>query len=310
MTAFIMQEANEKAQEIKIKANEEFAIEKSKLVRQETDAIDATYEKKFKQATMSQQITRSTVANKTRLKVLGARQELLDGIFEQAQKRLADGSKDKARYRAVLKALALEGFYALAEPSLQVRARKADYAVVKEAIEAAAKEYKEKVGKDVKASIDESSPLPDGGWVISLQTMLGRRSGTHEQQLRRSHHSRRRRQDRDRQHLRRAVEHPQRQRPAGSTRNLVWQEPQPQILRLNAAFCRCHGGLLSRGGWSSGRREASGTTTVSKSTAARRGTLESVSYGSSSLPRVRPLMSKRCNPVLTGNPLEVSASLA
>ena len=91
MTAFIKQEAMEKAREIEIKANEEFEIEKSKLVRQETDAIDGQYEKKYKQATMSQQITRSTVANKTRLKVLGARQELLDsrsaGAPEEARRR-------------------------------------------------------------------------------------------------------------------------------------------------------------------------------------------------------------------------------
>ena len=176
MTAFIMQEADEKAQEIKIKANEEFNIEKAKLVRQETDAIDTTYEKKFKQATMSQQITRSTVSNKTRLKVLGARQELLDDIFEQAQKRLADGAKDKAKYKGVLKALALEGFYALREPSLQVRARKGDFALVKEAIEAAAKEYKDKVGREVKASIDESNPLPDGRYVDRCPpALLGQR---------------------------------------------------------------------------------------------------------------------------------------
>ena len=165
MTAFIMQEANEKAQEIKIKANEEFAIEKSKLVRQETDSIDAAYEKKFKQATMSQQITRSTVANKTRLKVLGARQELLDDIFEQAQQRLADGAKDKSKYKGVLTALALEGFYALHEPAVQVRARKADYGIVKEAIAAAAKEYQEELDKEIKATIDESNPLPDGRYV-------------------------------------------------------------------------------------------------------------------------------------------------
>ncbi|KAL8684706.1 MAG: hypothetical protein Q9224_006177, partial [Gallowayella concinna] len=68
MTAFIRQEALEKAKEIHIKADEEFAIEKSKLVRQETSSIDSQYEKKFKQAGMSQQITRSTLANKTRLK--------------------------------------------------------------------------------------------------------------------------------------------------------------------------------------------------------------------------------------------------
>jgi V-type H+-transporting ATPase subunit E len=40
----------EKAREIKIKADEEFNIEKAKLVRQETLAIEAFYLKKTKQA--------------------------------------------------------------------------------------------------------------------------------------------------------------------------------------------------------------------------------------------------------------------
>lgn len=161
MTAFIKQEAAEKAREIEIKADEEFAIEKSKLVRQETDAIDSAYRKKFKQATMSQQITRSTLANKTRLRVLGARQELLDDIFDAAEKRLGDAARDGARYQAVLEGLLLEGFYAMNEPELQIRARKVDYAVVRKAIEAAAAEYKDKTGKGVAATIDQNS-LPDG----------------------------------------------------------------------------------------------------------------------------------------------------
>ncbi|KAH0529115.1 hypothetical protein TsFJ059_003902 [Trichoderma semiorbis] len=170
MTAFIKQEAMEKAREIEIKANEEFEIEKSKLVRQETDSIDTQYEKKFKQATMSQQITRSTVANKTRLKVLGARQELLDNIFDEARNQLATGVKDKAKYQKTLNGLVLEGFYAMNEPELQLRAKKSDYDAVKKAIEEAAKEYKKEAGQDVTATIDEANPLDDGiaGGVIIL----------------------------------------------------------------------------------------------------------------------------------------------
>jgi V-type H+-transporting ATPase subunit E len=160
MTAFIKQEAREKAREIEIKADEEFAIEKSKLVRQETDAIDSTYEKKFKQATMSQQITRSTQANKTRLKVLGARQELLDDIFEAAEKKLADAAADKTRYQAVLVGLLLEGFYAMSEAELKVLARKADFEIADKAIAAAADEYKKAIGKEVKATLDKEHPLP------------------------------------------------------------------------------------------------------------------------------------------------------
>ncbi|KAI1292397.1 ATPase, V1/A1 complex, subunit E [Xylaria venustula] len=162
MTAFIKQEAIEKAREIEIKANEEFSIEKSKLVREETDAIDASYAKKFKQASMTQQITRSTVANKTRLRVLGARQELLDDIFEQAEKKLSAAVKDKGKYKGVLKGLLLEGLYALSEDEVAVRARKADFEVVRDAAKSAEEEYKKETGKVSKAKLDEANPLPDG----------------------------------------------------------------------------------------------------------------------------------------------------
>jgi V-type H+-transporting ATPase subunit E len=162
MTAFIRQEAQEKANEIEIKADEEFAIEKSKLVRQETSAIDTSYEKKFKQASMSQQITRSTVANKSRLRILSARQELLDRLFEDAGNKLKDVSKDKTKYQGILKNLILEGAYALNENKVQVKARKADYDAVKKAIDEAQSEYKSKVDKTVSISIDESDPLPEG----------------------------------------------------------------------------------------------------------------------------------------------------
>ncbi|APA12015.1 hypothetical protein sscle_08g067850 [Sclerotinia sclerotiorum 1980 UF-70] len=141
--------------------SQEFAIEKSKLVRQETSAIDTQYEKKFKTARMSQQITQSTVTNKTRLKVLSARQELLDGIFEKAQGRLKEATQDKGKYTEILKNLLLEGMYALNEGKLQVRGRKQDYDVIKKAIEDAQKEYKEKTKKDIVASIDEKNPLPE-----------------------------------------------------------------------------------------------------------------------------------------------------
>lgn len=163
MTAFIRQEALEKAREIQLKADEEFAIEKSKLVRQETAAIDSLYEKKFKQAAMSQQITRSTLANKTRLRVLGGRQELLDELFQKARDQVAKVSaNDKKKYQAMLQNLILEGLYYLNEDKVSVRARKKDADAAKKAMEGAAKEFKDNVGKEVTIDLDESEPLPEG----------------------------------------------------------------------------------------------------------------------------------------------------
>ena len=161
MTMFIRQEALEKAKEIQIKADEEFAIEKSKLVRQETSTIDTQYEKKFKQASMSQQITSSTLSNKTRLRVLSARQELLDGLFEKAAGKLENVSKDKGKYTEICKNLMLEGMYALNEDKVMIRARKQDYDVVKQAIEKAKAEYKKNTDKEISLEIDEKNPQPE-----------------------------------------------------------------------------------------------------------------------------------------------------
>ncbi|QSS59631.1 vacuolar ATP synthase subunit E [Histoplasma capsulatum] len=169
MTAFIRQEALEKAREIQLKADEEFAIEKSKLVRQETAAIDLLYEKKFKQAAMSQQITRSTLANRTRLRVLTARQALLDELFDQAREQLANAATNAKGirgsggdgYQATLKGLVLEGLYALNEKKVEVRARKKDCGIVKKAIEDAKREFKDQAGKEVAVDLLENDPLPE-----------------------------------------------------------------------------------------------------------------------------------------------------
>jgi len=164
MTAFIRQEALEKAREIHLKADEEFSIEKSKLVRSETQRIDGEYTKKSTQAGMSQQITKSTLANKTRLRILSAKQELLDGLFEDANGKLAEsGSQDQTKYEQILKGLILEGLYALNEKKVTLRCRKKDDEVVRKAAEAARSEYKENMkGKEVEVQVDEKDRLPEG----------------------------------------------------------------------------------------------------------------------------------------------------
>ncbi|EDR03391.1 uncharacterized protein LACBIDRAFT_331475 [Laccaria bicolor S238N-H82] len=54
---FIKQEAFKKAHEIRMKADEEFAIEKDKLEKQEQQAIDAQYEKKRKASEVAQKMS-------------------------------------------------------------------------------------------------------------------------------------------------------------------------------------------------------------------------------------------------------------
>ncbi|KXT06542.1 hypothetical protein AC579_1180 [Pseudocercospora musae] len=189
MTAFIRQEALEKAKEIHLKADEEFSIEKSKLVRSETSSIDTEYQKKFTQAGMSQQITKSTLANKTRLRILSARQELLDELFESASKKLSEtATKDKGKYEQVLKDLILEGLYGLVnEKKVTLRCRKKDDDVVKKAADKAKEEFKKSMKHDVEISIDEKERVPEnsaGGIIILNGTGKIDINNTFEERLR------------------------------------------------------------------------------------------------------------------------------
>lgn len=112
---------------------------------------------------MSQQITRSTLANRTRLRVLSGRQELLDDLFQQAREKVTGiAGGDAKKYEEVLKGLVLEGLYTLNEDKVSVRARKKDYDNVKKAIEEATAAFKKAVGKDTAVELDEEEPLPEG----------------------------------------------------------------------------------------------------------------------------------------------------
>ncbi|XP_048448961.1 V-type proton ATPase subunit E 1 [Rhincodon typus] len=77
MMAFIEQEANEKAEEIDAKAEEEFNIEKGRLVQTQRLKIMEYYEKKEKQIEQQKKIQMSNMLNQARLKVLKARDDLI-----------------------------------------------------------------------------------------------------------------------------------------------------------------------------------------------------------------------------------------
>lgn len=170
MVEFIKKEADEKAKEIELKANEEYEIDKASIVRSETASIDLNYERKYKQAQLSQQIAKSTVANEMRLKVLGEKEASVAAIFEDATRKLSQVSKDKTKYSKLMEGLIEEGLLALMEDEFSIRVRKSDKKVAENAIKNAVSQYEEKTKKeDVKVNIDENTYLDDkteGGVVV------------------------------------------------------------------------------------------------------------------------------------------------
>merc|ERR1712018_667600 len=94
MMAFIDQEANEKAEEIDAKAEEEFNIEKGRLVQQQRVKIMEYYERKEKQIELQKKIQNSN---------------LLKAVLEEARQRLAHLARDPANYRRLLEGLIKQG---------------------------------------------------------------------------------------------------------------------------------------------------------------------------------------------------------
>lgn len=167
MMTFMKQEAEEKAKEIKLKADEEAQKEKSRLVQEGGDAIEAEYERKYKSLSQSQQIQRSQVSNKTRLRILAAQQQLIDDLFDEVEKQLVAVPKDKAKYKTLLKRIILECAERYMASELAIQARKDDGALAKEAAAEAEKEYRSKTASEVKISLDETTlPKESHGGVI------------------------------------------------------------------------------------------------------------------------------------------------
>ncbi|XP_044773304.1 V-type proton ATPase subunit E 1-like isoform X2 [Neomonachus schauinslandi] len=131
MMAFIGQEANEKAEEIDAKAEEEFNIEKGRLVQTQRLKIMEYYEKKEKQIEQQKKIQMSNLMNQARLKVLRARDDLITGLYQ------------------------------LLEPRMIVCCRKQDFSLVKAAVQKAIPMYKIATKKDVDVQIDQETYLPE-----------------------------------------------------------------------------------------------------------------------------------------------------
>ncbi|KAI0036402.1 ATPase V1/A1 complex subunit E [Vararia minispora EC-137] len=166
MVTFIKQEALEKAREIRVKADEEFAIEKAKLVKQEQAAIDAQYEKKLKGAEIAQKIAQSNLTNKSRLKLLHRREEHLQDLFQTARNEIVKLAKDEARFVQFLEGVILQGLLQLLEPSATVFAREKDVGIAKRAAEGAKARYTEMSEREVEVDVEGSLNDDVAGGIV------------------------------------------------------------------------------------------------------------------------------------------------
>ncbi|OZC09409.1 ATP synthase, subunit E [Onchocerca flexuosa] len=186
MIAFIEQEAIEKAEEIDAKAEEEFNIEKGRLVQQQRTKILEYYEKKEKQVELQRKIQSSNMLNQGRLKYLKAREDHLNKVLEEAQLNLSRISGDSAKYPSILKGLILQALFQVLEPEVTLRCRKKDEHLVQKLLPECLNELEEQWGERTKVKIDTTEYLPDesaGGVELSAKDGKIKVSSTLESRL-------------------------------------------------------------------------------------------------------------------------------
>lgn len=142
MVMFIKQEAEEKANEISMSAEEEFNLEKLNLLETEKTRIRKEYERKESQVEANKKIESSKQLNLQRLKVLDAKQSMIKDVFAAAKAELKASAKGPA-YTDLMAELLTQAMKKLQEPSQVIQCREADLAVLKSAIPKAEAKFKE-----------------------------------------------------------------------------------------------------------------------------------------------------------------------
>eukprot|EP01121_Diplochlamys_sp_Union-15-3_P013416 TRINITY_DN415_c0_g1_i1.p1 TRINITY_DN415_c0_g1~~TRINITY_DN415_c0_g1_i1.p1 ORF type:complete len:244 (+),score=58.56 TRINITY_DN415_c0_g1_i1:111-842(+) len=162
MVSFIKKEAEEKANEIAVKAEEEFTLERGRLVQAQKLKIMKDFERREKQVEVQKKIAYSNELNKSRLTILKAREDGIQLLFNEAKHKLVAISKNDSEYRPLLKKLILQGLYKLGESNVELRIRPEDKTLASSLVDEIKKEYSAKTGGQVNITFNETNPLPHG----------------------------------------------------------------------------------------------------------------------------------------------------
>lgn len=172
MVSFIKQEAADKANEIRTKAEEDFSSRKLSAVEGAREKIRAEYEKKVKQIDVNRKIAKSTEQNAARLKILQAKDGILQETYDEAGKALAQVSEDEELYAQIVRNLILQGLIVLNDADVVIRCRAADLSLIDDLLPGVTEDYVAATNSPVTVNVDQDTLLADscaGGVVLLSQ---------------------------------------------------------------------------------------------------------------------------------------------
>jgi len=160
MIAFIKNESQEKVEEIYAKADEEFQIEKGRLVNQQRVKIIDFFTKKEKQLEQQKRLQQSKFINAGRLEVLKNREAHIKSVFETAQAQLANLSQDQSSYRDMLEKLLIQASFQLLEPNALIICRENDQQIIEGLLDKVKLAYADATKTEIDLKIHPKKSLP------------------------------------------------------------------------------------------------------------------------------------------------------
>jgi len=177
MVNFILQEAHEKGNEIRVKTEHDFNLEKQTLVHEAKLAIQDEFAKKEKDREVQERIARSAEIGECNVKKMKVRDELLQTLLSDAGAKCGMVARGQ-NYPQLVQKLIVQGLIKIEEIDVVVHCRAGDTSVVSQVLPDAVAEYVEimeresgiKLSPNVSMNTDTEGNLPDstlGGVVLT-----------------------------------------------------------------------------------------------------------------------------------------------
>lgn len=156
MVEFIRQEAREKAEEIRVKTEQEFGIQRLELIENAKLQIREEFQHKQKDALMQKRIEKSGLINKSRLDLVEKRNQVVLEAKQEALEKLRD-APSHPKYPELLEALVVQGLIRLQEDIVMVRCREQDEGILKSLLPKAAQTFTDIMKRDT--GLEKSTQL-------------------------------------------------------------------------------------------------------------------------------------------------------
>lgn len=136
-----MQEAHEKCNEIKIKTENDFTLEKQNLVHNGKLKIQEEYAQKEKNLEIQQRVDKSDKIGKARVEKMKVRDDLLEKLKKSVTEKLAVYSSSP-QYPTLIKNLIVQGLIKIQEQTVEIQCRPDDKAAVTRVLPDALNEFR------------------------------------------------------------------------------------------------------------------------------------------------------------------------